>query len=377
MWERPRHDPLQAPGADAPLRSRIWEIHWAVRSFMPFVARVAVAIYEPGTALLRLFVHSGGSDDPAPHYPLPDDDKRSLRRLLDERHPRVIRNPLTFEGNGPERPARLGRTGFAASYTLPMFSNGAFLGFVFFNSHESDAFTETVPSQLGVVGHLASLLVIQEVATIRTLSSSMQGADPEAGVPEAGTGSHLDRLSRYAGLVARRLVDRTGLDGEFVERLEAFAPLHDIGNLGIPDEILLKPDSLTREEVAVVRTHANRGQAIVEDLITHFGLGSLSDMDQARNIVLHHHERVDGAGYPHGLAGGAIPLEARIVAVADVFDALTSKRPYRGAFANDVALGMLREMAGSHLDDECVRALADGREEIERIQNRFAEDPVG
>ena len=371
------HDALHALNADGPLRWRIREIHWAVRSFLPFVARVAVALNDPKTTFLKTFVHSSEGDDPLPHYQAPIGEVPSLKKLLDEKRPRVIQNMLTFESAESEHSQRLGRAGYAASYTMPMFSNGSFLGFVFFNSREPDVFGETALAQLDIFGHLVCLLVIQELATVRTLSAALESARHLVGERDSETGSHLDRMSRYARLIARALADLHGLDDEYIERLQAYAPLHDIGKIGIPDSILLKPDSLTDSEMAVMRTHANRGQAIIDDLLTNFGLATLDDTDVVRNIALYHHERIDGHGYPYGLAGDAIPLEARIVATADVFDALTSRRPYKEAYTNDVAFTVLEQLAGTHLDPQCVRALVDNREEVERIQDKFREDPLG
>jgi HD-GYP domain-containing protein (c-di-GMP phosphodiesterase class II) len=377
MTETEHHDALQALNGEGSLRARIREIHWAVRTFMPFVARIAVAIYDPKTTFLKTFVHSSDGDDPLPHYQAPLGEVPSLARLLEEKHPRVIQHMLTFEGAESEHSRRLGRSGFAASYTMPIFSNGAFLGFVFFNSREPDVFTETALAQLDIFGHLVSLLVVQELAAVRTLSAALESARHIVNARDTETGSHLDRMSRYARLVARALAERHDLDDEYIERIQAYAPLHDIGKIGIPDAILLKPDSLTDKEMDVMRTHANRGQAIIDELLTNFGLGSLADIEVVRNIALLHHERVDGRGYPYGLAGDAIPLEARIVAVADVFDALTSKRPYKDAYTNDVAFAILDQLAGTHLDAECVKGLAGQRDEIERIQEKFREDPLG
>lgn len=325
MTDQAHQDALHALNSDGPLRARIREIHWAVRSFMPFIDRIAVAIYDPKTTLLKSFVHSSEGDDPLPHYQTPIGDVPSLKKLLDEGRPRVIQHMLTFEEAESEHAKRLGRSGYAASYTMPVFSSGAFLGFVFFNSRAQDVFTETALAQLDIFGHLVSLLVIQELAAVRTLSAALESARHMVNSRDSETGSHLDRMSRYARLIARALADRHGLDDEYIERIEDYAPLHDIGKIGIPDAILLKPEGLTESETAVMRTHSNRGQALIDELVTSFGLGSLADTEFVRNIALHHHERVDGKGYPYGLAGDAIPLEARIVAVADVFDALTRK----------------------------------------------------
>jgi HD-GYP domain-containing protein (c-di-GMP phosphodiesterase class II) len=377
MKPNSHQDALQALNSDGSLRARIREIHWAVRTFLPFVARIAVAIYDPKTTLLKTFVHSSDTDDPLPHYQAPIGEVPSLKKLLDEGRPRVIQHMLTFETAESEHSKRLGRAGYAASYTMPMFSNGTFVGFVFFNARQSDVFTETALAQLDIFGHLVALMVIQELASVRTLSAALESARHLVHARDSETGSHLDRMSRYARLIAHSLADTHGLDDEFIENIQAFAPLHDIGKIGIPDAILLKPEGLTEGEMAVMRTHSNRGQAIIDDLLTSFGFGALEDIDLVRNIALLHHERVDGKGYPYGLAGESIPLEARIVAVADVFDALTSRRPYKEAYPNDVAFATLEELAGTQLDGDCVRALVENREEVERIQAKFKEDTVG
>jgi HD-GYP domain-containing protein (c-di-GMP phosphodiesterase class II) len=375
---QPEHrDTLEALNEHGSLRYRLREIHLAAHAFMPFIARIAVALYDPKTRLLKTFVHSSDGEDPLPHYQAPLADVPSLKKLLDEKRPRVIQHMLTFEDAESEHSRRLGRAGFAASYTLPMFANGVFVGFVFFNSRKADVFSETVLAQLDVFGHLVSLLVLQELASARTLSAALESARHLVHARDSETGSHLDRMSRYARVIAHALADRHGLDDEYVERIQAYAPLHDIGKIGIPDAILLKPGGLDERETEVMQTHSNRGQAIIDDLVTNFGLGTLEDIDLVRNIALFHHERVDGEGYPQGLAGDAIPLEARIVAVADVFDALTSRRPYKEAYPNDKAFAMLAQIAGTHLDRECVDALTGCRAEVERIQAQFGEDTLG
>jgi HD-GYP domain-containing protein (c-di-GMP phosphodiesterase class II) len=370
-------DALHALNDDGTLRLRLREIRLAVRGFMPFIARIAVAIYDPKTTLLKTFAHSSEGEDPLPHYQAPLDEVPSLKQLLEEGRPRVIQNMLTFEDRESEHSRRLGRAGYAASYTLPMFENGSFLGFVFFNSREPNVFTEVALRQLDVFGHLVSLLVIQELAAARTLSAALESARHMVHTRDSETGSHLDRMSRYARVIAHALAEKHGLDDEYIERIQAYAPLHDIGKIGIPDAILLKPARLDERETAVMHSHANRGLAIIDELVTNFGLGTLADIELVRNIALYHHERIDGTGYPYGLAGDAIPLEARIVAVADVFDALTSRRPYKAAFANDKAFAMLGKLAGSHLDRDCVEALVASRQEVERIQAQFREDPLG
>ncbi len=159
------------------------------------------------------------------------------------------------------------------------------------------------------------------------------------------TGHHIQRVGAMAG----RLALAAGLSAERADLIARAAPLHDIGKIGVPDAILRKPGKLTPEEFAEMRTHAAVGARILA--------GGHSELIQlAERIAHHHHERWDGTGYPCRLAGEQIPLEARIVAVVDFFDALTHERPYRGAVPVDRTLAMIEESIGSHFDPEIARA---------------------
>jgi HD-GYP domain-containing protein (c-di-GMP phosphodiesterase class II) len=175
----------------------------------------------------------------------------------------------------------------------------------------------------------------------------------------------------------RQLAPAHGLSDEYVEKIFLFAPLHDVGKIGLPDTVLHKPGRLSPEEYELVKTHSTRGREIVDTLVADFGLDGLEGVEALRNIAACHHEAINGSGYPLGPVGGAIPLEARMIAVADVFDALTSSRPYKRAWSNDEAFVTLRPLAGVTLDRDCVEALLGCRAEVEAIQRRFREDPYG
>ncbi|MHB8241746.1 MAG: HD domain-containing phosphohydrolase [Solirubrobacteraceae bacterium] len=175
-------------------------------------------------------------------------------------------------------------------------------------------------------------LEIAQAETVQRLSMAVEFRDED-------TGAHIERIGRFSVLLAEHI----GMDSEFCERLKHAAPLHDVGKVAIPDAILLKPGPLTPEERAIVETHAEEGHRLVRG-------SSSSILDMAATIALSHQEKWDGTGYPRGLKGETIPIEGRIVAVADVFDALTSDRVYRKAFSVDEAVQMMREQRGRHFD---------------------------
>jgi HD-GYP domain-containing protein (c-di-GMP phosphodiesterase class II)/methylmalonyl-CoA mutase cobalamin-binding subunit len=177
-----------------------------------------------------------------------------------------------------------------------------------------------------------SELEIAQAETVQRLSMAVEFRDED-------TGAHIERIGRFSVLLA----ENVGMDSEFCERLKHAAPLHDVGKVAIPDAILLKPGPLTPEERAIVETHAEEGHRLVRG-------SSSSILDMAATIALSHQEKWDGTGYPRGLKGEAIPIEGRIVAVADVFDALTSDRVYRKAFSIEEAVQMMREQRGRHFD---------------------------
>ena len=196
----------------------------------------------------------------------------------------------------------------------------------------------------------------REYDTVFRLSRAAEYRDPE-------TGAHLARMSRYARLIGRNL----GLTEEAQETLLHAAPMHDIGKVGIPDHILLKPGRLDAQEMATMREHAAIGHAILRD--------SPSPLLQMAAVIAHsHHERWDGAGYPQGLAGEAIPLPGRIVAVADVLDALTSRRPYKEPWTFEAARAFLHEQSGAQFDPACVDALERGWDEVLAIHAQFRDD---
>ncbi len=371
-------DTLVRLNDDISLTDKLTYIHQVVQEQHPFVVRIAVAIYDPKSDLLKTFIHSSGGESPLQHYQAKLAESNSLREIVERGRPRVVNNLDIYHGVKQEHARRIEQQGYGASYTLPMFQNGDFFGFIFFNSREKGVFDESVLHYLDMIGHLLAMTVIGELGQVRTLLAAIKTATDIANVRDTETGSHLDRMSRYARIIALELAPRHGLSDEFIELLFMFSPLHDVGKIGIPDRILLKPGPLDETEYEVMKSHTRKGREIIDTMLQNFSLEALQHHSRMlRNIAEYHHEAIDGSGYPEGLQGDAIPLEARIVAVADVFDALTSRRPYKEAWSIDRAFEMLHEMTETTLDRECVEALEKNRGRIERIQARFEEDTFG
>lgn len=191
--------------------------------------------------------------------------------------------------------------------------------------------------------------------TIQRLSIAAEFRDDE-------TARHVQRMGRYCALIAKNL----DVDSERCELLRVASQMHDVGKIGIPDNILLKPGALTPEERGLMQRHPEIGFRILS--------GSKSDLlELAAVIALSHHEKVDGTGYPKGLVGDEIPLEGRIAAVADVFDALTSDRVYKKAFPLGKALDVMRSGSGSHFDPELLSIFLDNMDGVLAIKTDFAD----
>lgn len=368
-------DILEELNTCIPLNHKLSVIHRAIKMQFEFVDRIAVALYDKQTDLLKTFVHStSGGEQPLSHYQSKLSDSKSLLEVVQLKKPRVV-NDLTIFADGVQKHTKkLAEVGFASSYTLPMFQNSEFFGFVFINSKLKDVFNSNDLYFFDLYGHLVSLMVINEQSSIHTLQATVKMAHDMTHYRDIETGNHVNRMSRFSRTIAQHLSEKYELDDEFIEHIYIFSPLHDIGKIAIPDKILRKPGQLTEDEWEIMQTHVIKGREIIDRLLEDAGLNALDNTDILRNIAEYHHEAINGSGYPHGLSGQEIPLEARIVSVADVFDALASKRPYKEAWTNEEAFAALRRMANNTLDAECVEALIANRAEVENIQQQFSEE---
>jgi putative two-component system response regulator len=177
---------------------------------------------------------------------------------------------------------------------------------------------------------------------------------------DTDTGSHIKRIQAYSELIALKC----GMSAEDAEQLGLASSMHDLGKIGIPDHILLKSGKLTPEEFEAMKLHTVIGAKALAD-------GQSELLRVAHRVALHHHERWDGQGYPHGLSGENIPLEARIVGLVDVFDALLSKRPYKDPFPLDKVISIIQSESGKHFDPNIIEIFLSSLEEILKLKESF------
>ena len=207
---------------------------------------------------------------------------------------------------------------------------------------------------------------IQDV-TIMAMTSLAETRDNE-------TGNHIRRIQLYVKALAERLRNHPRfeavLNERMIELLYKSAPLHDIGKIGIPDSILLKPGKLTVEEFEVMKTHTTLGRKAIEDAERRLGM-RVAFLSVSKEIAYSHQEKWDGSGYPQGLAGDQIPVSARLMAVADVYDALINKRVYKAAFSHDQTCSTIVKGKGTHFDPDMVDAFVDIAEDFRSIAQKY------
>ncbi|MGD0856530.1 MAG: two-component system response regulator [Dehalococcoidia bacterium] len=213
-----------------------------------------------------------------------------------------------------------------------------------------------VARRTGELKHAVESIKVASLDTIYRLSMASEYKDED-------TGAHIKRMSRYCTAIARRM----GLGENTVETILYAAPMHDLGKIGIPDMILLKPAKLNQLEWEIMKLHTVIGAQILRGSDAEF-------IRLGETIARHHHEKWDGSGYPGGLKGIEIPVAGRIAAVADVFDALTSRRPYKEAFPVEKSLAIIMQGKGSHFDPDVVDAFFAIQDEILSIKQQYSEE---
>ncbi len=342
---------------NVPLNSKIKWMHALIRRRFDFVDRLAVALHDPDFDYLKTFVSSEEALNPLEQYRFPLKDARSLLESI-VKGPRVVNDLSVFSKGLNPHTKRILKHGYKASYAVPVLFDDSFLGFIFMNSHSPGCFTEKVLEDLDLYCHIIGSTVAQWTGNIKILQNSLNIIVEILEVRRPEEKVQMQRVTQLSRLIAEEMVrsQKLSYDEEMVEQLQQFSALHDVGMVGVPDSIALKPGLLNKNEFALMTVHTKKGLQMIESIISHFGLQSMPGIEMLRNIVLYHHERMNGTGYPARLRGKKIPIEARIVAVADVYEALTHERPHRPPYSKDIAFDkMMNESKG--FDGDCLAAL--------------------
>lgn len=346
------------------------------RGFLPldWVGILATSPDKSGVALSRM--HSSLSLSLRENEFFDDPDNQ-LIELLDSDQPLSISSLANYVQQQPKAvfAGRLRQEGFASAVYLPLSNTPEGGMLLVFASQKMAAYTdqhlEWLANIAGQVKHSVDRTVVMEdlvISAVSGLAKLAESRDPE-------TGDHLVRMSLYSAIIAEQLANegeyRHLLDSDIIRNIFRFAPMHDIGKVGIKDEILLKPGRLTPEERTEMEQHPTIGGQVLRRCEMQMNAHGHSVFQVGIEIAECHHEKFDGSGYPAQQAGQAIPLSARIVAVADVFDALTSKRPYKEAWPIDRAMAVLREDAGGHFDPVVVAAAEQSLPRMMEVYDRL------
>ncbi|WP_024850623.1 HD domain-containing phosphohydrolase [Hydrogenovibrio kuenenii] len=353
------------------------QLSW-VRSYLnqrlSFIHRIGVALYDETTGSLKTFAFSGDEAENLTFYEYKLSNSESLRKLKETRQPRIVQDITAFSSNGREHTESIRKAGYKSSYIVPIYDAEKFIGMVSFNSKEKDYFQDDVIIALKLAVNFISLLMTNLKRTQHTLEATIQTTLELTHEKDPETREHVSRVAYYARHIAKGVASKYQLNDEFIEYVFMFSPLHDIGKISIPDDILRKPGKLTVEEFEVMKTHTIKGYDLSKTMLKNYGLEKIKQAGVIKNIIRSHHEKLDGSGYPDGLKEKEIPTEAKIVAVADIFDALTTVRPYKLSWSNEEAFEELLRMSNKGLlCQSCVQALIEEEESIQEIQTLLAD----
>ncbi len=350
------------------LQERLNRLHDRLLETIPQIDRIGCAIYDPSSDLLKTFINSTRKGVPISGYEYNLADSKSLSNLALSRGQRVIDDIEKSLQPTNKHSAWVLEQGYKSSFTVPMYDQGSFIGFLFYDSVKVAAFTPEVQRDIVLFSNIINMTLVREFSIIRSINATVHMACDFANLRDFETGAHLERMGKNARIIAKHISGKHKLSDEFIEHVYLFAPLHDIGKIGIPDTVLLKPGALDEDERKIMQTHVSKGVEMVKKILHDFNLENSSDSAIMRNIVAYHHECMDGSGYPYHLKGDEIPIEARIITVADILDALVSQRPYKKKWTMDEAITELQRMAAiGKLDPDCVEAVEKNISEISAV----------
>lgn len=356
------------------LTESLSSLHDLLQQHWPDLSRVAVALYDDQTDMLHTFAKSSPEFEGLKHYAVPLSSSTSLQTMAHSGEPRVIQD-LSLLDSKPSEHSQQITANFKSSYTAPFYLSNKLLGFVFFDAKTSEYFSPELVTQLQTYTRFIESLAVSDVFPVKALIGLLGGRrSNDLVVDQAATPNRLIRIASYLEVLAQSLAEQHGFSDEQIEYMWCYAPLYDIGHVTTPDHVLMSPSLLTGQEYRSIKRHIDQGLEII-DLIEHnVAFQQLQHMDILRGIVTAHQERWDGSGYPEGLRGEAIPIVGRMMAVVDVFDALSSNRIYRKAWPMDEVKAFFQKHRGEKFDPVCVDALLANQDKLQKIATAYQDE---
>lgn len=346
--------------------------HLMLQARLPWVDRFSMVSYDPMTDLVSSCISSAAEGASLNRHQAPLARLPMLKELSVTGKCRIVDDATVITGSPGSEADLLEARSFRSSFTQPIYRVQQLAGFVFMDSLQPGAFRAQDEALLIQLGNAVAHLLLLKDAFPNGLTDALPSAMVLAQIPGVESHNHLRRMALYSRLIAEAVAQDNELDDEFVECVYRFAPLHDIGMAAIPGSLLRKAGRLDEAELSRIKKHPQMGALVMEHIAAQTGSASPQALRVMRNIVLSHHERGDGSGYPNGLRLEETPLEARIVAVADVYDALSTKRSYRDALPEQsIEHELLAESGRSRLDRACVAALLAARAQCREIKRQF------
>lgn len=304
----------------------------------------------------------------------------SLKYLKNQTDVRIIPDLKKYliEHENSESTKLMLKEGYQSSLTAPIIDNNSkAIGFIFFNSFKKNSYNDSDIKKISYLSKLISSVMLKNIFiddiifySALNLVTLVENKDPE-------THKHLDRMQLYSKIICTNLYNSNKFAGEIdsilVDEIYKYAPMHDIGKVGVPDSILLKPGKLDDEEIKIMKRHSSIGGDVINSFRDKIKNSNKNYFKTAFNIANYHHEKWNGLGYPEGLIGVDIPIEARIVSIADVFDALTTKRSYKRAFSFEESIDIILSESGKSFDPEIIEIFKESLGEIGDVYEKLKE----
>ncbi len=307
--------------------------------------------------------------------------RTSLESIVNNGTVRVINNLENYTKNkNADYNMLLLEAGIKSSITLPLKVNEKPIGIIFFSNVIENIYKDEHIEFLKTLSNSIAISLNKNIFIDEMLYSTLLALTKMAEARDEDTAEHLDRMTAYAVKITEFLRhDKLYCDQitvPFIKGIERFSPMHDIGKVGVKDGVLLKPGRLTADEYEEMKKHVTYGADVLRTAESNIAKQKYSMFKMGIEIVEGHHEKWDGSGYPYKKKGTEIPLSARIVAVADVFDALTSKRPYKSAFGFEESINYIIEGSGRHFDPKIIDSLSRHRNELQELCISFQKKPA-